>query len=630
MRAGRPIEVLETERGGWIALGILVAVSVALSLWVTRGTTFFVDELRFFDAYRGFNVQELLSQHNGHLVLIPRLIYATGFKLFGSDYFFYRLLEAVGVGLAGALAYVLARQRVGGALALAVAAPLLFLGSSWDATLSSIGIPATYAIVFGLAAILAARLETRRGDLLACLMLTLSVATFSVGLAFAVGVGVSVLMRPSRWRGAWIFAVPLFLWGAWRIGDPGLHGPLFESSAFHLSNVLLIPSYSINAAASLAAAVTGLGYDFGRWPLDAPPPTVGGPFGPPLAVLVVVVLVLRFRHTKPPPTLWPLAAALLALWASFALSSGFFARTPDASRYVYPSAAIALPLFAEAAAGIRLRPRIALAVLLAVTLSLASNISLVRSAGAYLRSYAISARADLGAIELARDHVASDFAPRVGQLASPILGAATQAGTYLSAAGRIGSLGYSPTQIAQAPELARREADQVLAEALAIQLVPSRGLAPSGRVQLDSPRSRGPPARWRRRPAFPGAGHGPPAPLRRSRERACRGPRAGALRGRSRSRATAGRGPGLPASTRPCPSPSARCPAVAARFFYGSLRRGSTMLGADTVISSVIRLVTTIAILAAVYFLIIKPVLDTTKTISHDVNRSVNSGPALC
>jgi hypothetical protein len=43
-------------------------------------------------------------------------------------------------------------------------------------------------------------------------------------------------------------------------------------------------------------------------------------------------------------------------------------------------------------------------------------------------------------------------------------------------------------------------------------------------------------------------------------------------------------------------------------------------------VSSIMRLVTTVGILAAVYFLIVRPVLDTTEKISHDVNRSVTSG----
>ncbi len=48
------------------------------------------------------------------------------------------------------------------------------------------------------------------------------------------------------------------------------------------------------------------------------------------------------------------------------------------------------------------------------------------------------------------------------------------------------------------------------------------------------------------------------------------------------------------------------------------------MLGADTAISGIIRLVTTVGVLVAVYFLVLKPVLHTTESISHDVNRSVN------
>jgi hypothetical protein len=38
------------------------------------------------------------------------------------------------------------------------------------------------------------------------------------------------------------------------------------------------------------------------------------------------------------------------------------------------------------------------------------------------------------------------------------------------------------------------------------------------------------------------------------------------------------------------------------------------------------RLVVTCAILAAVYFLIVRPVLDTTDSITHDVSHAVNHG----
>jgi hypothetical protein len=47
------------------------------------------------------------------------------------------------------------------------------------------------------------------------------------------------------------------------------------------------------------------------------------------------------------------------------------------------------------------------------------------------------------------------------------------------------------------------------------------------------------------------------------------------------------------------------------------------VLGAGTVINPIIRLVVTVAILAAVGIFIVKPILDTTETISSQVNQSV-------
>jgi hypothetical protein len=47
------------------------------------------------------------------------------------------------------------------------------------------------------------------------------------------------------------------------------------------------------------------------------------------------------------------------------------------------------------------------------------------------------------------------------------------------------------------------------------------------------------------------------------------------------------------------------------------------MLGADTFVSALLRVGTTVAILAAVAFFLVKPILDTTEKVSHDVNSSV-------
>jgi F0F1-type ATP synthase membrane subunit b/b' len=46
------------------------------------------------------------------------------------------------------------------------------------------------------------------------------------------------------------------------------------------------------------------------------------------------------------------------------------------------------------------------------------------------------------------------------------------------------------------------------------------------------------------------------------------------------------------------------------------------MLGADTFVSALLRIVGTVAVLAAVYFFIVKPVLHTTEKVSHDASRN--------
>ena len=48
------------------------------------------------------------------------------------------------------------------------------------------------------------------------------------------------------------------------------------------------------------------------------------------------------------------------------------------------------------------------------------------------------------------------------------------------------------------------------------------------------------------------------------------------------------------------------------------------MIGAGTFINPLIKVITTVAILAAVYFFIVKPALDTTESISDSVNDSIS------
>ncbi len=104
-RIAAPMNPLSADRRNlrWpgIALGALVVVSTALILYMNRGTTFWVDELFFFQNSKGLDPNTLLAPHNGQLVLVARLIYAGLFEAFGPDYTVFRIVAALGVAAVG-------------------------------------------------------------------------------------------------------------------------------------------------------------------------------------------------------------------------------------------------------------------------------------------------------------------------------------------------------------------------------------------------------------------------------------------------------------------------------------------------------------------------------------------------
>jgi hypothetical protein len=480
-RAGRlsdrAIAVLDTAHGGWITFGAVGAVSLALALWLTRNTTFWLDETYFFTGNRGYDLQYLLTPHNGQLILGPRFVYATVFKLFGPDYAVFRVIEAVGVVAVAALVHALARRRIRGALALAPAILMLFFGSVGSVTLAPLGMINVYCVAAGLAAMLLLGRRGRFADPLAAFLIAVSISFWSPGLAFAIGALVLILRDPG-WRGRlWVIAVPLGLYVLWWVTQPGLAGPLYGTLELKLANVLVIPAFSVDSTGWIASAVTGLDYGFGQPPpafSGAVPDNLWGPILASVAIAAIAVALRRLRRSSWP---WPWLAVLLVLWASTALATSPL-RTPGTSRYVYVGAAAALVLVAEVAGRFAFRARIVGATYAVLLLALAANIAMLRDTGTYLRAQAVGIRADLAAVELARGHVSPDFVPTVGAISTTILGPAVTAGPYLAAVDRNnGSFAYTLPELRAAPESDREDADQILAQAFRLHLVPARAPA---------------------------------------------------------------------------------------------------------------------------------------------------------
>jgi hypothetical protein len=490
----RAIESLNEERVAWAVLGVAIALSAALILWFTRGTSFFWDEITYFVASRGFDVKALLSPHNGHLIAGVRLLYATVFKLFGADYVVFRILQVLGISLVAVLFFVYAKRRVGPAVALAPSVLLLFLGSASDITLSPLGMTHTYSVAAGLGALLALERDDKRGDLAGCALLVLSVCTFSIGLAFLAGGAISVLLGRDRWRRAWIFLVPLAVYGAWDLAAPKLTGPVYDPEThFKLSNVQYVPKFVVQGTAAVAAAATGLSYDFTHpvhSPAEAAPDITTFSRGYPIAVLAALGLLLRLRHGPVRRSLWVSLAVFLAFWGSTAMVQ-WLNRYPYSERYVYAGTVALLLVVVDALDGIRLPRRLAPVLLVVTAFAMAVNIDEFRGPSEVLRSFSKTSRADLTAVELARHRIDPVFLPpnQVGFAYLAVGGA----GPLLEAVDRNGSFGFSLPELRSQPEAVREQADSTLVKAFRLRLtdVPT---SPAGercrrlRGNLDVPR----------------------------------------------------------------------------------------------------------------------------------------------
>lgn len=460
----------------WVpaALALVMAGAAVLILWAGRGTGFVSDELLYYgrlvelpDRFATFDsagAEYFLAPFSGHLQTAGKLVYEGLFAVFGPDYVVFRVVALALFLLCAGLVFVLARRRVGGLVALAMAVLLLFLGAAWELMLWPFDLHTTGAFAAGLGALAVLDRGGRRADPIACALLVVSVATIEVGLAMSVGVAVLVLSSRDRLRRAWVFAVPIGVYVAW-----WLWSQRYEQGDFSASE---IPSAPVSIAESLSATFGSLA---GRIDAGAGvfPQTVGiNGWGIALAVIATAALALRVRRVGASPWLGAFLAALLVYWGLIALAPD---RPPDSSRYVFVGAALVLLVAAEAARGLRPSRAVlaGLAVLIAVSLPL--NITKLFDGRTYQVSDARANRAHYAMVELA---AASDTDP--GALASSgrdvFFG--LEPGAYLEAARHRGSIADTLDELRTRDQAIRARADETLAALYRLELQPAP--APSG------------------------------------------------------------------------------------------------------------------------------------------------------
>jgi hypothetical protein len=453
-----------------VLLGLIWAVGasgVLLLFWGSK-LTFLLDDWEFLIYRQGFTAHAILEPHGEHISIAPILIYKALLATFGmSSAFPFRVVSTGAFLLSAVLFFALLRRRVGEWLALAATVLVLFVGAGWEDLLWSFQIGYFGSMAAGLGMLLMLEREDRRGDQLACLLLTVSIIFSSLGIPFAIAAAVLVLLQPNRVARLYVFVLPLILYAIWYLG----WGHNAES-ALSASNVSKTPSFVLDGIASSMASIFGL---FG--------PGAGGlGWGRPLAVAAIGLALWR-QHRLGRVATW--TWVLLALGLSFWILAGFNqipGRTPEASRYQYIGVIFTLLFAAELMRGLRLSWEWLTVVGVAVVVITISNIGYLHAAWGSYHDISELEKADLGALEIARGTVEPSFSLEEEEAGTGYVH--IEAGPYFEARDKWGSPAYDPAELAESVPQARLAADRVLfaAERIEPESVPVSAL-PSGPVQ---------------------------------------------------------------------------------------------------------------------------------------------------
>jgi hypothetical protein len=476
-----------------VVLVAIVLIAVALNLWETRGQTFHSDEWGRLIGYTGRGVETLVRGYSGHLVALHAMLYKGLLEAFGAgSYLSFRIVHALLVGANALLFYTLARARADAWPCVGATVVLLCLGSAFSVLATPYGTVILLPVFFGLAALVCLqRLPRRPGNVGACLLLILAVASHSVGLAFLAGAAVVLVQQSGRavMRWLWVILVPGALYVAWwvwaRRSGPQLPDPV------QLQSLTDVPWSVVEVGAAGLAAISGL---FGGSGLEAGPQgqvrlekfhlTAG------YLLLGLIAVATIWRVLRGPPIareIWVPVALALSFWVLVAIvvAGGPIPfvggeRSPSEGRYLYPSAVFLLLILLELMRGIRPRPWLICVGVGVLLVSVVPNALNLHHQAVQIRHLAGIERSRLGALELLRDEAPAASIPTLTFQAGVInVGPAfTPATRYFAAVDRYGSPADSAAEIGAAEEGPRRAFDQVLLEGddLALQeLPPSRG-----------------------------------------------------------------------------------------------------------------------------------------------------------
>jgi hypothetical protein len=418
--------------------------------------SFFADDWAFLTKRRGWSIEYLLDPYHGHLVAGLGIAFNLMRETFGMGSATPYFVIAIACFLASAIAlFFYLRSRVGDWLALCGAVLILFMGAAFEDLFFAFQLGFFVSAIAGLGALIALDREDETGDLLACILLTVSLAFATIGIPFVTGALVKVLLgRGLRGWHLYVPLVPIVLYGLWWIGWG--HQAHTNVTGERLLNA---PGNAFDAAAAGVVSLLGLasGYASGTYLPDL---TWGR------LLLVVGMALLAIKIVRDRGISVGLATALaigITYWVLLRLNRDI----SSASRYQYPSAIFLLLIVGEMLRGIRV-PRAAVVGVAVVTgFAVISGISLMQKVhDEQWRPFIDSQRSHLAAVDLARPATDPDFVVRF----PPPL--EVSVGTYYAAIEDHGSPALTEAELQARPEEDRAEADVTMATALGLEISP--------------------------------------------------------------------------------------------------------------------------------------------------------------
>lgn len=426
-----------------LALALVLMAAGAFVLWSGRGTAPFYDEWTWIAGRRGMAPDTLLEGHNGHLSLVPLLVYKVLLQIAGVTHYWVFRAALVGLHLlCGVLVFLYARRRVGELAGLAAAVLVLFLGAGSQDVLWAFQIGFLLSIVSGVGMLLALEAPGRRAAVLASVLLAVSLASSALGIVFLVVAVVELVLLRDRRRAA-VVVVPVVLYGLWYLG--------YGQSELDVHNVPEVPGYGGEMASAAVGGLLGLGVDLGR--------TLA-------AVGAVAVVAFALRAARLPARTIAVIVAPLGLWAMTALARADLGE-PHAPRYIYPGAVLVVLLAAELLRGRRLvtvgQAGVAAVV---VVVAVVGGLDGFRDQASGLRGTTAELRGHFGAAELVDGYVDPGFVP------APRLAGNVRMASLREIDRDFGDIGIRPAALPTAAPMARVAADQTLIAAGSVQVAP--------------------------------------------------------------------------------------------------------------------------------------------------------------